>query len=303
MGNKRDPSKLKAEALKAIDLLAAATAELTKIAESMPDADAKRAELEELSRSIQRSESKGLHVSDELRGRRSSLVSELALSDEAKAAMLEIGKPLDEMRSRFPGLALTIGTIYRRQPIHSGPPFTSSWTLREQIIMALRALGGRARARDVIEWVEKSLEGRLTPRDLETGAWSQIAWRHNARVQRGFMVRVGILREDSPRGIWELITTKDSPLYGRSSGPPTPRATLQELIIAALRAHGGRARMQEVLDWIEKKHEGQFTPRDLQTRATGKIIWRDNAQLQRKKMARDGILRSDSPIGIWELND
>lgn len=76
---------------------------------------------------------------------------------------------------------------------------------------------------------------------------------------------------------------------------------LRENIIKALKHFGGRSRMHQVLDWMEETLAESLTPRDRSLRKGGEIVWRNNTQWERYKMVQDGILKSDSPHGIWEL--
>jgi hypothetical protein len=54
---------------------------------------------------------------------------------------------------------------------------------------------------------------------------------------------------------------------------------------------------------MEDKLKDQLTPRDRSMRKSGKIVWENNAQWERYVMVQEGLLRSDSPQGIWELCD
>lgn len=77
--------------------------------------------------------------------------------------------------------------------------------MREQVVLALKQLGGKAKVSDVIEEMTRQLDGKLLPGDL---VWRQAtnepAWQNNAKWERYQMVQDGVLRGDSPRGVWEL---------------------------------------------------------------------------------------------------
>jgi len=86
------------------------------------------------------------------------------------------------------------------------------------------------------------------------------------------------------------------------SQPVTPQEAYEPLIIEALREFGGKAHVRDIKAWIEKRMKDSFLPGDLATRADGKtVVWWNNAQWQRQKMVYKGILRSDSPRGVWGL--
>ena len=77
--------------------------------------------------------------------------------------------------------------------------------LREQIIQALRKLGGSARVAEVIEEMGQQLEGKLLPGDLEwREATNEYVWQNNAKWVRYQMTQDDTLRNDSPYGIWAL---------------------------------------------------------------------------------------------------
>jgi hypothetical protein len=87
----------------------------------------------------------------------------------------------------------------------------------------------------------------------------------------------------------------------RSDQPVTPMSALRDCILQALTEFGGSARRSDVLDRIGEILEGQLTPRDLEARSDGDIIWRDNVGWERQAMVKEGILRNDSKFGYWEL--
>jgi hypothetical protein len=84
-------------------------------------------------------------------------------------------------------------------------PRTDPAVLRDHIARALRTLGGKARAAEVVDEMGRQLDGQLLPGDLEwRDSTREYAWQNNAKWERYRMVQDGALRNDSPRGIWEL---------------------------------------------------------------------------------------------------
>lgn len=89
-----------------------------------------------------------------------------------------------------------------------------------------------------------------------------------------------------------------------SRSPKTDKKVLREQIIRALKKSGGRARLADVIEDMGRHLKGKLLPGDLELRQDGKTIaWINNAQWERLRMVRDGILSSDSPNGIWELTE
>jgi hypothetical protein len=77
---------------------------------------------------------------------------------------------------------------------------------------------------------------------------------------------------------------------------------LRESIIQALTELGGSAHCSKVLDRMEELLEDKLLPGDLETRGkNGEPVWQNNARWERQRMVNEGILRSDSKFGYWEL--
>jgi hypothetical protein len=66
-------------------------------------------------------------------------------------------------------------------------------------------LGGSARSDEVIDRVGKKMEKTLTREDREMlGSGVAFRWQNRVAWQRENMKRLGLLKADSPRGIWEI---------------------------------------------------------------------------------------------------
>jgi restriction system protein len=76
---------------------------------------------------------------------------------------------------------------------------------RLPIVESLLELGESAVADDVLKKVYKRVESRLKPIDEELMENStEPRWRNYARWERKNMVMDGLLKPDSPHGLWEL---------------------------------------------------------------------------------------------------
>jgi len=119
-------------------------------------------------------------------------------------------------------------------------------------------------------------------------------------------------------GLREITQTVDDPIASKPAKPrksrrrkrrtkSDPPITQQEVfrdeIIIALMELGGSGTPKEVVKIIEKNMAGRLLPADYERRSTGEVIWENNVHWQRLKMKNDGILRSDSPKGTWELSE
>ena len=92
-----------------------------------------------------------------------------------------------------------------------------------------------------------------------------------------------------------------------TSAEKTPVKTLRRLILEELEACGGQATPANLLNAIGERMQGQFLPGDLElVRLGGRHsattpAWQRRAHDERKRMVQDGLLRNDSPPGVWEL--
>lgn len=192
-----------------------------------PNIEAQKKQLREISRSIENLENNGVPVPDELRSLKIDLVAKITMKEEI---VVETDSALEELAIGFEetlkDLCLRIDRKF--DPIKLGSkrkkseifPKTNKCILRKKnlkgitmaqkdlrayIIHALKKLGGRARVADVLQKMEHLLNGKLQPGDYELRQDGRtIVWHNNAQWERLRMVKAGILRSDSPFGIWEL---------------------------------------------------------------------------------------------------
>lgn len=105
----------------------------------------------------------------------------------------------------------------------------------------------------------------------------------------------------------DLEATADMPHRSVQKLPRGQKVTNQVFempILEVLYELGGSARMREVLDGVERKIGHLFGPVDHELMPSGgDIRWRNTAQWARNSLVKRGLLRADSPRGIWELAD
>lgn len=75
---------------------------------------------------------------------------------------------------------------------------------RMPILKALIELNGKGEARDILARIYEILEDRLSDVDLRIITSGEYSWRKSAQWERLTMKKEGLLRSDSPRGIWEI---------------------------------------------------------------------------------------------------
>jgi len=86
-------------------------------------------------------------------------------------------------------------------------------------------------------------------------------------------------------------------------GVRTPEDAFRLPILRALVNLGGSAKLRDVLEQVEAGMKGQLSEADYQplpsTPQTTR--WYNTAQWSRNTMVNEGLLRSDSPRGTWEI--
>lgn len=86
-------------------------------------------------------------------------------------------------------------------------------------------------------------------------------------------------------------------------GLRTPQESFRRPILEALLELGGRAPMNEVLRRVEEKMREVLSEYDRRPLRSGQIRWRNTAQWARYTLVQDGLLRHDSPQGVWEISE
>ncbi|MGA7651062.1 MAG: hypothetical protein WBV33_01975 [Terracidiphilus sp.] len=205
----RDPSTLVELCREVIDRLDASSDDAA-VAEQ-------EAQLRAIAKAVEQLERSHVAVPDPLRAEKTRLAASLAVTADAKLALTQLADEfqdiLKELRER---LGQNASTPEAKQPKPNGKrartprsqklPKTSHTVLREHILRALKKLGGKARMSEVMEEMGRQLEGKLLPGDFALRQdGKSIAWRNNAQWERLKMRQEGILRDDSPSGIWELV--------------------------------------------------------------------------------------------------
>jgi len=86
-------------------------------------------------------------------------------------------------------------------------------------------------------------------------------------------------------------------------GSTTQKKAFRRPILLALSELRGSSSASEVLTRVEKSLATHLTPLDRERLPKGDLRWRKQAHFERLSMVEDGLLKSDSPYGLWELTD
>ena len=59
----------------------------------------------------------------------------------------------------------------------------------------------------------------------------------------------------------------------------------------------------EAINIIEESMKDKFLQGDFDILSNGQEVWKNKMQWERNKMRIEGIIKSDSPRGTWELSE
>lgn len=167
----------------------------------------KKAQLSEVSRSIKKLEKLSIGIPDELRNLKISLLTEVETQIKTKNKVEKILVGLKEMikivESAYFAEPSKKKRTRKRYP-KSNLPHTKKEVFRSEIIDALKVLGGSGTNVEVLKIIEERMKDNLLPGDFEKRSRGMLVWKNNVHWERNSMREEGILRSDSPRGMWEL---------------------------------------------------------------------------------------------------
>lgn len=93
------------------------------------------------------------------------------------------------------------------------------------------------------------------------------------------------------------------PAISNASRDFTPTYLYWPAILQSLVDSGGSARGEHVTDRVGEKLKEALKPADYERVSSGVLRWRNRVAWQRFNMIREGLLKSDSPRGVWEITD
>jgi hypothetical protein len=88
-------------------------------------------------------------------------------------------------------------------------------------------------------------------------------------------------------------------------GLRTPEEAFRRPILETLVELGGSAPVSEVLEKLATKMKSLLNQHDLESLPSDprSVRWKNTAQWCRNTLVREGLMRSDSPHGIWEISE
>jgi hypothetical protein len=143
--------------------------------------------------------------------------------------------------------------------------------------------GDYERARQAIEQATRLSEFRERVKALQSEWAGLLSGGLNARVRTGRRQSRGRL----PRGL------------------RTPEDAFRRPILESLVEPGGSAPIADVLARVEQKMRRVLNSYDRQPLPSDRrsVRWKNTAQWCRNTLVREGLMRSNSPHGVWEISD
>lgn len=109
---------------------------------------------------------------------------------------------------------------------------------------------------------------------------------------------------------WQTLFADKSPKKRKKQhkikrGLRTPDESFRAPILQTLIELGGSSPMAEVLSIVEKKMKGILNKYDYDPLSSypNQPRWKNTAQWCRNTMVNEGLLKNDSPRGIWEITE
>ncbi|MBN1262635.1 MAG: winged helix-turn-helix domain-containing protein [Anaerolineae bacterium] len=101
-----------------------------------------------------------------------------------------------------------------------------------------------------------------------------------------------------------ILVAPDEKTPRLRNGLKTPQSAYHIPILRALVDLGGEAGLDAVLERVQALMADQLNAYDLDTFADGKTIrWRNTAQWARNTLREEGLIRDDTPRGVWAISD
>jgi hypothetical protein len=171
------------------------------------DYNIKAAQLREISLTIARLEETGTEIPSTLRDLKVNLSVETHGQEEAIRKLEALEKRLSllltDLRSQL--RMLKQGTTQKTTKRTKRRIKTvSPRVLRSEIRRVLREMGGTGQKADIIDAIRQRLELKFKEDDLVKDSTGNEKWTKNLVQERERMIKDGILRTGSPRGLWEL---------------------------------------------------------------------------------------------------
>lgn len=171
----------------------------------------KKSKLNAISDSIERLQTSGVPVPNDLFLHQEKLQSEIKKIDNTDEVLIftaaELFKIIEKINHQINKLPDKGSKQYKGR-IDPSVPVTDSKTLRDELLIVIKELGGSSDLNTILQKMEIKLENRITPADKDIVGDGNERWINKVRWVRNDLVKEGIFKNNSPRGIWELSEDK-----------------------------------------------------------------------------------------------
>jgi hypothetical protein len=173
-----------------------------------PELDNKKNQLKIISETIRKLEKAGIEVPSDLVTIQNKLNTELNEFDNPEEVLFfvadELSKSIEKIRKYGNYSGDTSMSYTYKGRISRDIPTTSRKVLKETLIDVLNELGGHGNLNLVQEKMAIKLKSQLKPADLELLDDGVPRWQKNVQWLRYKLMGEGVIKDNSPRGIWEL---------------------------------------------------------------------------------------------------
>lgn len=114
---------------------------------------------------------------------------------------------------------------------------------------------------------------------------------------------LGIDPEELPSAATPAGRSAAPERWPRKASRQTPHQGYRLPILRALVAMGGSGEVSKVMQRVAEEMKHSLTPWDRQDISSGMVRWEKAANWERFEMVREGLVKADSPRGLWEVSD
>ena len=171
------------------------------------------------------------------------------------------------------------------------------------ILLSLDQLGGSAPTHEVLRMVRQLMENELRSIDLSQRSDGQVYWENRTHDMRRELMSRGMMRKDSPHGLWEISEAGRESLHPQTLDPPLPQSCYAAPILIALDQFGGSAPTHEILRRIRQLMVDELQAVDVSRRSDGQVYCESRTHAMRSELVNRGLMKDNSARGIWEISD
>lgn len=167
--------------------------------------------------------------------------------------------------------------------------------------------------------LEGASSDRGAPADavVRRGSWHEDGWKMHCAgatqaeiaerfgVSQGAVVALKRKMRGAGRSSEETHRSERRPSTGtapsRSRPSATPISAYRQPIVDVLKDLGGGGQAKAVLEQVEQRMKAKLNQADYRRLKNGQEVWSNKAQWMRQQLKNEGVLKSDSRRGWWEL--